>query len=76
MQLRKRVKLLLTLSNPFFLHRRKNNKKITAGQFRGINLEKEPFSKILDNFQIKVLADYDGPFRPGIKKRVYLLQLK
>jgi hypothetical protein len=75
-QLRKRLKLLLTLSNPFFLHRRKNNKKITAGQFRGINLEKKPFSKILDNFQIKVLADYDGPFRPGIKKRVYLLQLK
>ena len=76
MQLRNRVKLLLILSNPFFLHRRKNNKKITAGQFRGIDLEKKPFSRILENFQIKVLADYDGPFRPGIKKRVYLLTIK
>jgi hypothetical protein len=76
MQLRKRVKLLLILSNPFFLHIRKNNKKITAGQFRGIDLEKKLFSRILENFQIKVLADYDGPFRPGIKKRVYLLTIK
>jgi len=76
MQLRKRVKLLLNLSNPFFLHIRKNNKKITAGQFRGIDLEKKLFSRILENFQIKVLADYDGPFRPGIKKRVYLLTIK
>lgn len=74
LQLKKRIKLLLALHNPFFLYKRKNNKKITAGQFRGINLEKKPFSKILENFQIKVLADYDGPLRPGIKKRVYLLE--
>lgn len=73
LQLRKRIKHILTLSNPFYLHSRKNNKKITAGQFTGINLEKQPFSKILKDFQIKVLADYDGPFRRGIKKRVYLL---
>ena len=76
MQLRKRVKLLLSFNSPFFLHRRKNNKKITVGQFRGINLEKRPFSKMFENFQIKVLADYDGPFRPGIKKRVYLLKIR
>jgi hypothetical protein len=75
-QLKKRVKFLFNCSNPFFLHVRKNNKKITPGQFRGINLEKKPFSKALENFEIKVLADYDGPFRTGIKKRVYLLQLK
>jgi hypothetical protein len=76
MQLRRRVKLLFNLSNPFFLHRRKNNREITAGQCRGIDLEKKLFRKILENFQIKVITDYDGPFRPGIKKRVYLLQLK
>jgi hypothetical protein len=75
-QIRKRVKFLLIHRNPFFLHRRSNNKKITAGQYRGIDLEKKPFSKILENYQIKVLTDYDGPFRPGIKKRVYLLQKK
>ena len=75
-QLRKRVTLLLNRRNPFFLHIRKNNKKITAGQCRGINLEKKPFSKALKNFEIKVLADYDGPFRTGIKKRIYLLQLR
>jgi hypothetical protein len=73
-QFKKRIKLLLTLHNPFYLNRRKNNRKIIAGQFRGINLEKKPFLKILENFQIEVLADYDGPFRPGIKKRIYLLQ--
>ena len=75
-QLRKRLKLLLSLSNPLFLHLRKNNREITVGQFRGINLEKKPFSKVLENFQITVLTDYDGPLRPGIKKRVYLLQLR
>ena len=75
-QLRKRVTLLLNGRNPFFLNVRKNNKKITAGQCRGINLEKKPFSTALKNFEIKVLADYDGPLRPGIKKRIYLLQLR
>ena len=75
-QLRKRVTLLLNGRNPFFLNVRKNNKKITAGQCRGINLEKKPFSKALKKFKIKVLEDYDGPFRPGIKKRIYLLQLR
>jgi hypothetical protein len=72
-QLRKRLLLLLNRKNPFFWRIRINNIEIAAGQFRGIDLEKKPFSKLLENFQIKKLADYDGPFRPGIKKRVYLL---
>lgn len=76
MQIRKRVKLLIKCKNPFFPTRRKNNTEITAGEFRGIDLEKKPFSKLLEGFELKVLIDYDGPFRPGIKKRIYLISVK
>ena len=62
--------------NPFFWNTRKNNIEIKAGQFRGIDLEKNPFSKFLSDFKLEVLADYDGPLRPGIKKRVYLITKK
>ena len=75
-QLRKRISLLLNKKNPFFYSKRINNIEITAGQFRGIDFEKKPFSKLLENFQIKILTDYDGPFRPGIRKRIYLLSRK
>jgi hypothetical protein len=72
-QLRNRLKFLKNRRNPFFLSRRKNNSEILAGEYRGIDLEKKPFKNILENFQIDILSDYDGPLRPGISKRVYLL---
>jgi hypothetical protein len=72
-QIRKRFDLIRKLKNPFFLNRRKNNRDIHAGEFRGINLTKKPFQQALKNYKVELIADYDGPIRPGIKKRVYLI---
>jgi hypothetical protein len=73
-QFRKRLNLLKNGQNPLFnKSRRRNNIDIKSGQFRGIDLEKKPFIQALSNYKIEVLLEYDGPFRPGIKKRIYLI---
>ena len=76
LQIRRRLKRLKSKKNPFFVQRRRNNSSIKSGQFRGIDLERYPFKGILRKFDVDVLLDFDGPQRPGIRKRVYLLSRK
>ncbi len=76
LQLRRRFAKLLRRQNPFFKQRRRNNSDIPAGQFRGIDLEKNPFKDMANNFNIQMILEFDGPKRPGIRKRVYLLTRK
>ena len=73
LQIRKRLNLVTKFEFPLRLNRRENNTEIFAGEFRGINLEKNPFRYLLSDFKIEIITDYDGPFRPGIKKRIYLI---
>ncbi len=75
LQLKKRIIAICRLRNPFFLCRRKNNRKIKVGEFRGIDLNAEPFRTALKEHKVEIVFEYDGPFRPGIKKRVYLISL-
>lgn len=72
-QIRRRLNSIRKLKNPFFLNRRKNNREIQAGEFRGINLLKKPFLQALENCKVELIADYNGPTRRGIKKRIYLI---
>jgi len=76
LQFRRRLARLLSKQNPFFMQRRRNNSDIPAGHFRGIDLEKYPFKDVSNNFHIEILLEFDGPKRPGIRKRVYLLTRK
>lgn len=73
-QIRTRLKKLFDLKNPFYFQIRKNNSNIDNGQCRGVDLEKEPFSQILDNHIIIYKFDYDGPKRNGVIKRVMLFK--
>jgi len=72
-QARTRLKFTVRLKNPFYPSNRKNNRSIDAGNCRGIDLEKKPFLRVLKDFKVEAIVDYDGPFRPGIKKRIYLV---
>ena len=76
LSIRNRIRLLLDLKFPILPSREKNNSEILAGNFSGIDLEKVPYSIILENFQILAIKDYDGPKRSGIKKRIYLFSRK
>jgi len=76
LSIRKRMQLLLNFKFPILQNRQKNNSEILAGSFSGIDLEKFPYSHILENFHILTIKDYDGPKRSGIKKRIYLFSRK
>lgn len=73
-QIRTRLNNLLNFKNPFYFQVRKNNSDIENGECRGIDLERNPFSKVLESYAIISKFDYDGPKRIGLKKRVYLLK--
>ena len=69
----KRLRMLSHFKSPFFAYKRRNNSNIETGEFRGINLLRRPFVKVLRNFQIIPICDFDAPKLLGIKKRIYLL---
>jgi hypothetical protein len=74
LQIRTRLNNLLGFKNPFYFQVRKNNSNIDNGKCRGIDLEQNPYSKMLESYAIISKFDYDGPKRIGLKKRVYLLK--
>ena len=74
-RIRTRIKKMIELENPFFLtFKRRNNHEIVDGDFRGIDFEQPPFSSELTDFNLLHREDYDGPWRDGIKKRIYLYE--
>ena len=66
-----RIRKFLQFENPFFARRRTNNMDIEVGDFRGVDLESEPFRDFLLNFECVSKFDFDAPVRSGLKKRVY-----
>lgn len=52
----------------------KNNLEINAGDFRGIDLERKPFSTLLEDFDIIKKFDFGGHKRYGVVSRVYFLK--
>jgi hypothetical protein len=82
LQLRKRLENLKKLKSPFFIQLRRNNKNISTGNFRGIDLERKPLCSLLsfDNssetnkFKLVKIIDYDGPRRFGLRKRIYVFE--
>lgn len=72
-RLRSRIKKALKFKNPFFKSYRRNNRDISTGEFRGIDLNKKPFNHLLKNFKVASQLDYDGPYRSGITKRITFL---
>ncbi|CAN2171668.1 hypothetical protein MCEMRE195_00071 [Candidatus Nanopelagicaceae bacterium] len=71
--LKHRISLLKQLKIPKLQKRPMNNVEIAVGEFRGIDLESNPFSSQFDITTILKTIDYDGPKRPGIRKRIYLI---
>lgn len=67
---RKRISSLLHFKNPFFINRRFNNMEIKAGDYTGIDLEREPFAGKLDSYCLILKFDFDCPARSGVSKRV------
>lgn len=75
LRIRTRIKKILNLENPFFLAgNRRNNREIIDGDFRGIDFEEPPFRNELTDFHLLSREDFDGPWRDGIKKRIYLYE--
>ena len=66
-----RIRALLNFKSPFFFVNGRNNADIQAGDHRCLNLEIEPFVEALSGHELVETFDYDGPYRAGIKKRVY-----
>ncbi len=71
LRLRTRLRMIMKLQNPFFGVVRFNNREIQDGDFRGIDLQMEPFKSLLHGHELKEILDFDAPKRDGIKKRVY-----
>ena len=69
---KKRIQLLSQFKSPKLPKKNRNNSEICAGEFRGIDLQIDPFSSSLKNLKILKIIDYDGPYRVGLKKRIYL----
>lgn len=64
LQIRNRLKRIRHRGNPFyFVKTPKNNSEISSGDFRGIDLERSPFSQFLT--QHKLVSKFDFPGRKG-----------
>ena len=75
LRIRTRVKKIMNLENPFFMARKRiNNLEIDDGDFRGLDFEKSPLRGELKDFRLLYREDFDGPWRDGIKKRIYLFE--
>ena len=75
-QIRNRIKALLSSKSPFYRVRRQNNGEIEVGGYRRLDLESEPFIDAFSGYQLIEAFDYDGPKRSGFKKRVYFFRKK
>jgi hypothetical protein len=74
LQIRSRWQKLLKFSNPFYkITFFQNNSTILDGQFRGINLETDPFKKIIEKrFVLIEQFDYQVDITPYILNRTYV----
>jgi hypothetical protein len=71
LRLRTRISLLMDKKNPLTYWSRLNNSDIEPGEFRGLDLETNPFVGVLSAHNLVHVWDFDGPWRHGMKKRVY-----
>lgn len=74
-QLRTRLRKLMRFKNPFysafFPH---NNLEINSGEYRGLDLEKDPFGHLLRNFEILERIEFTGGHPEGTRNRILFLR--
>jgi len=74
-QLRTRIRKLMQFKTPFYpASFPNNNLEIVSGGYRGLDLEREPFSQTLENFEILERVEFIGGHPRGTTNRILFLK--
>ena len=72
LQIKNRLQKIVNRGNPFYLVKTlKNNSEINSGDFRGVDLERSPFSEFLTNHKLVSKLDFPGRRGSAVHFRAY-----
>lgn len=72
--IRSRLKAIRSKRNPFFIVSRKNNIDIHDGEWRPLDLQKEPFGKYFQDWILIKLLIYPGSNYRGVAQAIYFFR--